>query len=137
MLFGLRRKPDELQVVLERNGPALLVSAVGSVDAHNLAVWRRLVGDAAGIATGPGPLIIDTSGLEFMAVCAFTALAEEAVRCRDRGIKLCLVSNQRVAQRAVTVIGLHAELSFFTSVDDVLNGSCGDPEAFSGPEYQR
>ena len=115
---------EELRVLVERRGSALLAHAGGSVDASNIAVWRRLVGDAAAAATAPGPLIIDASGLEFMGICAFAVLVEEAARCRRRGIRLCLVSDQHITARVVKAAGLDAELSFAVTVGDV---PCGDP----------
>lgn len=120
---------DGLRVVLERSGSALLVHAGGSVDASNVVVWRRLVGEAAGVTTAPGPLIIETNGLEFMGVCAFAVLVEESARCRSRGIKLCLVSGQPIVARVVTAAGLDTELSFFANLDEALGGSpWEDPE---------
>lgn len=119
------RSCQGLRVVVERNGPAVLVRAGGSVDASNAAVWRRLVGEAARITAIPGPLIVDTTGLEFMAVCAFAALAEESAGCRRRGIKLCLVSNQPITGRVVDAAGLGDELALFGSVDDALRPLSG------------
>lgn len=109
-----------LRVVLERSGSAMVVHAGGSVDASNVDVWRRLVGEAARITAAPGSLIVDTSGLEFMGVCAFVVLVEESARCRGRGIRLCLVSNQRVARRVVKALGLDTELSFSANIDDAM-----------------
>lgn len=117
---------EELHVLVERRGSALLVHAGGSVDASNIAVWRRLIGEAAGVATGPGPLIIDTGGLEFMGICAFAVLVEVAARCRSRGIQLCLVSDQRITARVVDAAGLDAELSFAAAVEDVLGDAPRD-----------
>ena len=145
MRFGLRRKhtrrsgghaldseaspaDDALQIVLERRGSALLVCAGGSVDASNVAVWRRLITEAAAIATAPGPLIVDTSGLEFMGICAYAVLVEESARCRRRGIRLCLVSDQRIAARVVGAAGLEEELSFGTAVADVLGETSRDDD---------
>lgn len=117
---------DELRVLVERRGSALLVHAGGSVDASNVAVWRRLVTEAAEVATAPGPLIIDTSGLEFMGICAFAVLVDESARCRRRGIRLCLVSDQRLTARVVDAAGIDAELSFAATVDDVLGDAPRD-----------
>lgn len=116
--------PDmELRVVLERSGPALVFSAGGSVDASNVEVWRRLVNEAAAITKGPGPLIVDTSRLEFMGICAFTVLVEESTRCRRRGIGLSLVSTQPIVGRVVTAAGLDRELSFYVTIDEALGGA--------------
>ncbi|OMC09811.1 hypothetical protein A5735_18625 [Mycolicibacter heraklionensis] len=118
---------EQLHVLVERRGSALLVHAGGSVDASNVALWRRLVGEAAAVATAPGPLIIDTSGLEFMAICAFPVLVEESAACRGRGIRLCVVSDQRIVARVLAATGLDGELALAGSVDDVLGGARNDP----------
>lgn len=124
-------RPDtEVRVVLERTGSALLVSAGGSVDASNVDVWRRLVAEAAALTEGPGPLIVDTSGLEFMGVCAFTVLGEESSRCRRRGISFCLVSSQPIAGRVVKATGLGSELSFGATIDEALGDT---PRENPGP----
>lgn len=120
------RAGDSLRAVLERCGSAMLVSAGGSVDASNIAVWRRLVGEAAEVTAVPGPLIIDTNGLEFMGVCAYEVLVEESARCRSRGIKLYLVSSQAVVARVVAATGLDAELSFSSILDAALGGTPRD-----------
>ncbi|MGV0747851.1 anti-sigma factor antagonist [Mycolicibacter minnesotensis] len=117
---------EELRVLVERRGSALLVHAGGSVDASNIAVWRRLVAEAAEVATAPGPLIIDTSGLEFMGICAFAVLVDESARCRRRGIRLCLVSDQQLTARVVDAAGIDAELAFAATVDDVLGDAPRD-----------
>lgn len=117
---------EELHVLVERRGSALLVHAGGSVDASNIAVWRRLVGEAAEVATAPGPLIIDTSALEFMGICAFAVLVEESASCRRRGIRLCLVSDQHITARVVDAAGIDAELSFAATVDDALGNAPRD-----------
>ncbi|WP_052740777.1 anti-sigma factor antagonist [Mycobacterium sp. UM_Kg1] len=117
---------DEVHVLVERRGSALLICAAGSVDASNVAVWRRLVGEAAGAATSPGPLIIDTSGLEFMGVCAFAVLVEESASCRRRGIRLCLVSSQHIASRVVAAAGLNTHFSFAATVEDAFGGAASE-----------
>ena len=80
---------------------AVIVSAGGELDASNDAIWRRLLSEAAAAAGPPGPLVVDISGLDFMGCCAYAALAEEAERCRDRGVEMRLVSNQPVVSRIV------------------------------------
>jgi len=123
-LAPMPARPDlELRVALERSGPALVVSASGSVDASNVEVWRRLVNEAAAVTEGPGPLIIDTSGLEFMGICAFAVLVEESATCRPRGVSLRLVSSPPLVGRIVHAAGLDSELAFCLTIDEAL----GDP----------
>lgn len=113
---------ERLDAVVERNGTALLVRAGGTVDASNVALWRRLIADASTATVAPGPLVIDAKALEFMAVCAFAVLADEAARCRFRGITLYLVSDQPVVARVVAAAGLDSELLLVASVDEALGG---------------
>jgi anti-anti-sigma factor len=80
----------------ERSGSAVIVYTGGEVDAANEHTWRRLLGEAASAVAAPGPLVIDTDGLDFMGCCAFTALAEEADRCRRRGLDLRPVSGKPI-----------------------------------------
>lgn len=116
----MARPDDEVRVILERSGSALLVSATGSVDAANVSVWRRLVGEAAAITAAPGPLIVDTSKLDFIGICGFAALAEEASGCRRRGVALCLVSSQPIVARVVKAVGLEGQLSFCATLGEAL-----------------
>lgn len=109
-----------MRVVSERSGSTVLVHAGGSVDASNVDVWRRLVSEFARITAAGGSLIIDTSELEFMAVCALAVLVDESARCRGSGIRLCLVSSQRVVGRVVRSAGLDTVLSFSANLDDAL-----------------
>lgn len=99
-----------LRASAKRSGSALIVYTGGEVDAANEHTWRRLLGKAAAAVAAPGPLIIDTDGLDFMGCCAFTALAEEADRCRRRGIDLRAVSGKPIVARIVAASGLGQRL---------------------------
>ena len=111
---------DTLQATIERSGSAVLLYAGGEVDAANESIWRRLLGEAATATAAPGPLLIDTNGLDFMAGCAYAALAEQGDRCRIQGIKVCLVSAQRIVARVVGVMKLDREVPLYQNVDAAL-----------------
>lgn len=111
---------DTLQATIERSGSAVLLYAGGEVDAANESIWRRLLGEAATATAAPGPLLIDTNGLDFMAGCAYAALAEQADRCRIQGINLCLVSAQRIVARVVGVMKLDTQVPLYHNVDAAL-----------------
>ena len=111
---------DTLQATIERSGSAVLLYAGGEVDAANESIWRRLLGEAATATAAPGPLLIDTNGLDFMAGCAYAALAEQADRCRIQGINLCLVSAQRIVARVVGVMKLDRQVPLYHNVDAAL-----------------
>jgi anti-anti-sigma factor len=111
---------NTLQATIERSGSAVLLYAGGEVDAANESIWRRLLGEAATATAAPGPLLIDTNGLDFMAGCAYAALAELADQCRIQGIKVCLVSAQRIAARVVGVMKLDTQVPLYHDVDAAL-----------------
>jgi anti-anti-sigma factor len=111
---------NTLHATIENSGGAVLLYAGGEVDAANESIWRRLLGEAATATAAPGPLLIDTNGLDFMAGCAYAALAEQADRCRIEGIKLCLVSAQRIVARVVGVLKLDRQVPLYHNVDAAL-----------------
>lgn len=117
----------QLRAIGERIGSGVLLRAAGSVDACNVALWRRLLRHAALATPAPGPLVIDTSELEFMGCCALVALAEESAQCRRRGTRLCVVSNRSIMARVVAAGGLQAELPLYPSVDAALDAERRPP----------
>ena len=111
---------NTLHATIECSGSAVLLYAGGEVDAANESIWRRLLGEAATATAAPGPLLIDTNGLDFMAGCTYAALAEQADRCRIQGINLCLVSAQRIVERVIGVMKLDTQVPLYHNVDAAL-----------------
>jgi anti-anti-sigma factor len=113
--------PDStLRATTDRNGPALIITAGGEIDACNEHTWRQLISEAAGVATAPGPFVVDVTEIDFMGCCAFAVLADEAQRLRGRGIELRLVNHQSVVTRIVDACGLNALLPVYPTVDSAL-----------------
>ena len=123
LISELARARSTLRATTERSGLAVIISAGGELDASNDATWRRLLSEASAAAGAPGPLVIDTSGLDFMGCCAYAALAEASERSRERGIEMRLVSNQPVVARVVRACGLSDLLPVDASVDEALTAS--------------
>jgi anti-anti-sigma factor len=121
LISELSQARSTLRATTERSGLAVIVSAGGELDASNDATWRRLLREASAAAAPPGPLVIDTSGLDFMGCCAYAALAEAAELSRDRGVEVRLVSNQPVVARIVRACGLSELLPVDSSVDAALS----------------
>ena len=121
LISELAQARSTLRTTSERCGLAVIVSAGGELDASNEATWRCLLSEAAAAAGPPGPLVVDVSGLDFIGCCAYAALAEEAERCRHRGVELRLVSNQRAVSRIVAVCGLNDSLPVDATVDAALS----------------
>ena len=121
LISELARARSTLRTTIERSGLAVIVHAGGELDASNEATWRRLLSEAAAAAGPPGPLVVDTNGLDFMACCAYAALGEEAENCRRRGVEMRLVSNQPAVSRIVAACGLSKLLPVDDSVDAALS----------------
>ena len=85
LISELARAHSTLRATTERSGLAVIISAGGELDASNDGTWRRLLSEASAAAGTPGPLVIDTSGLDFMGCCAYAALAEASERSRSAG----------------------------------------------------
>jgi len=114
-----------LRATTDHSGPAVLIYAGGEVDACNERTWRLLLGEAAVAVSAPGPFVVDVSGLDFMACCAFAALAEEAEGCRKRGVELRLVSHEPIVARIVQSCGLSKVLPVYPTADAALASTVG------------
>src|SRR6202012_1055340 len=93
LISELAQARSPLRMTTERSERAVSLTAGGEWAASNEAPWRRMLSEAAAAEGPPGPLVIDTSGLDFMGCCAYAVLAEEAESCGQRGVQLRLVSN--------------------------------------------
>ncbi|MGA9493466.1 MAG: anti-sigma factor antagonist [Mycobacterium sp.] len=121
LISELAQAHSTLRATTERSDQIVIVRAGGEIDASNETTWRRLLSEAAAAADRPGPLVIDVSGLDFMACCAYAALGEEAERCRVRGVEMRLVSTQPAVARIVAACGLSELLPVDDSVDAALS----------------
>ncbi|CAM3383628.1 anti-anti-sigma factor [Mycobacterium intermedium] len=110
-----------LRAVTECTGSAVVVQVGGDIDASNENAWRRLVSRSAAIAIAPGPFIIDIRELDFIGSCAYAVLAQEAVRCRRRGVSLRLVAGQPIVARTIAACGLRRILPLYSSVENALS----------------
>jgi anti-anti-sigma factor len=120
LVYELGDPQSRLRATTDRTGAAVLITAGGEIDAYNEDTWRHLVSEAAALVTPPGPFIVDVSDLEFMGCCAFNVLADEARRCRDRGVELRLISRQPIVGRIVDACGLSDLLRVYPTADSAL-----------------
>ncbi|OBH86916.1 anti-sigma factor antagonist [Mycobacterium scrofulaceum] len=120
LVYELGDPNSTLRATADRSGPAVLIYAGGEIDACNEHTWRQLVSEVAGIVAAPGPLVVDVTGLDFMGCCAFAVLADEAKRCKDRGVELRLVSREPIVTRIVDACGLSALLPIYPTADSAL-----------------
>jgi len=112
-----------LRATAQRCDSTVIIYAGGEVDACNEHTWQRLLSEVGSILTPPDALVVDVSGLEFMACCAFAALAEEADRCRRRGVDLCLVSHEPAVARTIQACGLSSLLPVHPTPDSAVSNT--------------
>ena len=120
LLSELGDAHSTLRATVQGSGSAVIVYAGGEIDACNENTWRELLSEAATFVTPSERFVVDVSGLDFMACCAFAALADEANRCRRRGVDLCLVSGQPSISRSVAACGLRDVLPIYPSAHSAL-----------------
>jgi anti-anti-sigma factor len=120
LVYELGDPHSTLRATTDRNGAAVLIKAGGEVDACNEHTWRQLVSEAASVVIPPGPFVVDVTGLDFMGCCAFAVLADQAQRCRERGIGLRLVSREPIVARIVDACGLNRVLPIYPTADAAL-----------------
>jgi anti-anti-sigma factor len=109
-----------LRAATQRSGAVVIIRAGGEVDAANEDTWRRLVEEAAAVATPPGPFVVDINGLDFIGCCAFAILATESERCRRRGVALRLVSCDPGVARVIQACNLGGVLPLHPTIDAAL-----------------
>ncbi|WAC93083.1 anti-sigma factor antagonist [Mycobacterium sp. Aquia_213] len=109
-----------LRAATQRSGAIVIIRAGGEVDAVNEHTWRRLVEEAAAVATPPGPFIVDINGLDFIGCCGFAVLAAESARCRARGVALRLVSCDPSVARVIQACNLGGVLPLHPTIDTAL-----------------
>jgi anti-anti-sigma factor len=110
-----------LRATTIRNGSVVVIRAGGEVDAANEHTWHRLLTEAAAVASQPGVLVVDVNGLDFMGCCAFTVLADEAQRCRMRGITLRMVSRDPGIARIVDACAFGNVLPVHSTTESALS----------------
>jgi anti-anti-sigma factor len=120
LVYELGDPHSTLRATTDRSGAAVIINAGGEIDACNEHTWRRLIGEAAGVVIPPGPFVVDVTGLDFMGCCAFAVLANEARRCKERGIELRLVSRDPLVTRIVDACGLNRLLPVYPTADAAL-----------------
>jgi anti-anti-sigma factor len=110
-----------LRFVVERVEAAVVLRVGGDIDASNIATWQCMLNEVAAATAGPGPLVVDTSSLDFMGACGFAALATTSKQCRRRGITLCVVGNQAVLARIISACRWQTELPVYGNVSAAVD----------------
>lgn len=106
LVSELGAETSTLRAAVQGFGAAVIVYVGGEIDALNDDTWRLLLSEASGFASAPQLFMVDVNSVDFMSCSSVLALADEANRCTERGIAMCLVSQQPSVARTVAACGL-------------------------------
>ena len=115
-------RPDPGQLIQlrhEARGDVAVVHVAGEVD---LVTAPRLADGLTAVEEQFPTLrkvVIDLTGVTFLASAGLQALVEYKQRCREAGVDLCVVADRSVA-RTIGIIGLNEVLALRPSLDEAL-----------------
>jgi anti-sigma B factor antagonist len=114
------QRGDFLQVQRRTTDEAIVVQVVGELD---LVTNPRLVDELSAAreqVAPPGPLVVDLTGVTFMASVGLGTLVEHSRLCRDADVELRVVAGNRTVLRAISLTGLDELLSVLTTLSEAL-----------------
>ncbi|WP_338598130.1 STAS domain-containing protein [Saccharopolyspora sp. SCSIO 74807] len=122
---GETDRPDSLgdSLVLRVNRPrpdVVLIIASGAVDESTAARFERLL--FARIEDAVRTVLLDLTGVGFLAVSALQLLARAGERARERGVELALVATGHEVLRALHITELPEVVPVHPSVRAALCG---------------
>ncbi|WP_433291736.1 STAS domain-containing protein [Pseudonocardia sp. CA-142604] len=114
--------PEELiSVRRATRGRAVVLTVEGDVDVATASVLRRAV-DEALTEAGPHPLVIDLTGVTFLASRGLSTLVEAHREASASSPLRVVVDHTRPVIRPLQLSGLDRILTLFHDVEDALSG---------------
>lgn len=104
----------------ERDG-VVIVRAVGDVDLATASLLSGHLSRGEERLTPPAPLVLDLTGVEFLASVGLSELIRHSALCADLGSRLVVVATQRAVLRSMQLTGLTETIAVVPSVDDALD----------------
>ncbi|MEV6609766.1 STAS domain-containing protein [Kutzneria sp. NPDC051319] len=123
-LAGLPPDPNEaLQMREEIVDGAVVVRAVGEVDMATRELLDLRLQAAESQVAPPAPVVLDLSGVVFLASMGLSLLVEHHERCAERGSRLIVVATDRAVLRPMQITGLTELLTVVPTVQAALTGA--------------
>jgi anti-sigma B factor antagonist len=107
---------DLLRVHHEKRGDAMVVRVAGELDLATTPALDRLLLDAE----TPPRLVLDLTGVTFMASAGLALLMKHEERCRATGRTLRVVATNSAVLRPIAVTGLAAVVTVVGTLADAL-----------------
>jgi anti-sigma B factor antagonist len=104
------------------NAEAVLLRVRGEIDMGTAPILRRGLDDATARRTDERPVVLDLSGVGFLASAGLALLVEFHHELTDKGAGLRVVSSGGPVLRAIQVSSLDKVLEVYPSEDAALTG---------------
>lgn len=108
-----------LTVQIDTRGSAVVVAVRGELDLATVPVLRARLDE---VGERPAPLVVDLSGVRFIASAGLALLVDLQRRCEERGVTLAVVATGGVVPRAIQVTALDQVFPVYPTVDEALGG---------------
>ena len=107
-------------------GSTVIVDCTGEVDVTNAAVLERRISSA--LASKPSAVVVNLSGLGFLAARGMNVLIGASACLRDR-VASAVVADGPKTRRPMTLIGLDSEVSMHSTLNAALAAVNAAPPA--------
>jgi len=107
-----------LRVSSQTRGTAAIVNAEGDLDMATASMLSKALADAE--AAGPERVVLDMSGVAFLASAGMTVLAEHHQRCQELGVPFVVVNPNRSTLRTLELTGMSDLLTIVPGIDHAL-----------------
>lgn len=101
---------DLLSISHERRGAAVIVRFVGEIDLTSVGSMRAALAVALGAAAAPHPIVLDLTGVGFLASAGLAELAVAHERAAEQDTPLRIVATGRAVLRPLEVTGVAESL---------------------------
>ncbi|MCS7475755.1 STAS domain-containing protein [Umezawaea endophytica] len=113
---------DPLRAERETRGDAVVVRAFGQVDSHTASeLGEQLAAAFTDAAAGRGPVVVDLTGVDFLASVGLSLLVEYHQLGVRRGTPLRVVAPARNPLRALRATMLDQTLELYRTVPEALS----------------
>jgi len=103
------RTPLRVEQVVE--GRSVLVRVAGELDTGTAGTLSATLLDAERAVSPPAPVVVDLTGVSFLAAAGLSVLVDHHERCAALGSALLIVPGSKAVRRAMAATGLHARLA--------------------------
>ena len=128
-MHALHDKPSPLTLAERRDADAVVLSAEGIVDmAAAPALTDRI---RAILRERPAVLVVDLTGVAFLATAGMSVLMEADRKCKELDISFRVVAQGPVTVKSMQILGIDDLLAIYPTVSTALDGvpSNGTPTA--------